>query len=620
MTQRLITTLAICLFIVTSCFSQSYSYYFNKGLDLFESDCQDAAFSTWSLGAVNNENRSRLATIYCLLNEWGTPFNRDKSDAMIDEYAKEGNEWTAFAANYWFPVIQLNWKYQGDLVMAPGCRSLMQRLASWCYYNSVFSNHTPQSVRFGGKPDIAKSLKYAKKYLAKYPYNPLCNHIVSYCYLNGQAGLPVDTLSAIKHAIHEYLNDEDDRQEMLILEYIENCDKDEIIKRVNAVIPLYEKEDYYPDLTTDSATIIETLNKKYDSQRSRAVQDILRKYYYARFAQTDYIRADCLLDSIYTISFDDFLNRYNKENIIAREYISKTIKQQIDSIYEQFRKCDDPQELKKNLRLFYLGWEKINIYEPWREWRDCATSYIDRIDDIALKIEELDYLEAEYNVSLSDLRGKLHKSAAEHFSGIINDSNYCVLVKLEEKKQPIRYHYISWNWQSSKYATANTDNNAMLYGTPAYELGRKNILSHKENVAKIYADATTYENTSTKDDIYRRVPGGIKKDKHHNEFLFSIPQLIANADEIKSFIIILEKENDGSITITDYEAYLNKFPSAYYSQYCIDAIARLTADSYTIDTPKEEIKALLKSGLSPGTIKYIKQVTKKSYLKAKQAE
>ena len=55
MTQRLITTLAICLFIVTSCFSQSYSYYFNKGLDLFESDCQDAAFSTWSLGAVNNE-------------------------------------------------------------------------------------------------------------------------------------------------------------------------------------------------------------------------------------------------------------------------------------------------------------------------------------------------------------------------------------------------------------------------------------------------------------------------------------------------------------------------------------------------------------------------------------
>ena len=71
------------------------------------------------------------------------------------------------------------------------------------------------------------------------------------------------------------------------------------------------------------------------------------------------------------------------------------------------------------------------------------------------------------------------------------------------------------------------------------------------------------------------MPGGIKKDKHHNEFLFSIPQLIANADEIKSFIIILEKENDGSITITDYEAYLNKFPSAYYSQYCIDAIGWL---------------------------------------------
>ena len=154
MTQRIITTLAICLFIVTSCFSQSYSYYFNKGLDLFESDCQDAAFSTWSLGAVNNENRSRLATIYCLLNEWGTPFNRDKSDAMIDEYAKEGNEWTAFAANYWFPVIQLDYKYMGDLTMAPGSKCLMQDLARWCNYNRIFSCHTPQSVRYGGKPNL----------------------------------------------------------------------------------------------------------------------------------------------------------------------------------------------------------------------------------------------------------------------------------------------------------------------------------------------------------------------------------------------------------------------------------------------------------------------------------
>lgn len=620
MTRRFLTTLATCLIMTTACFSQSYSYYFSKGLDLFESDCQDAAFSTWSLGALNNENRSRLATIYCLLNEWGTPFNRDKSDAMIDEYAKEGNEWTAFAANYWFPVIQLNWKYQGDLVMAPGCRSLMQRLASWCYYNSVFSSHTPQSVRFGGKPDIAKSLKYAKKYLAKYPYNPLCNHIVSYCYLNGQAGLPVDTLSAIKHAIHEYLNDEDDRQEMLILEYIENCDKDEIIKRVNAVIPLYEKEDYYPDLTTDSATIIETLNKKYDSQRSRAVQDFLRKYYLAAYAQADFIRADSLLDSIYSISIDDFVNRYKQENIIAKEYISKTIKQQIDSTYERFKEGDDLQELKKNLRLFYIGWEKIDIYEPWRKWSDCAKSYIYRIDNIALRINELDYLEAEYNVSFNDIHWDLTKLAAEHFSKIINDSNYCVLIKIEEKKQPIRHHYISWNWQSSTYATANTESKTMLFGTPAYEVGRKDILSHKEDIAKIYADATTYENTSTKDDIYRRVPGGIKKDKPHNDFLFSIPQFIANVVEIKSFIGILEKENDGSITIADYDAYLSKFPSAYYLQYCIDAQARLTADSYTLDTPKEEIKALLKSGLSPGTIKYIKQVTKKSYLKTKQAK
>ena len=62
MAHRILTTLGICLIMATTSFAQSYSYYFSKGLDLFESDCQDAAFATWRLGALNNENRSRWAT------------------------------------------------------------------------------------------------------------------------------------------------------------------------------------------------------------------------------------------------------------------------------------------------------------------------------------------------------------------------------------------------------------------------------------------------------------------------------------------------------------------------------------------------------------------------------
>ena len=42
-----------------------------------------------------------------------------------------------------------------------------------------------------------------------------------------------------------------------------------------------------------------------------------------------------------------------------------------------------------------------------------------------------------------------------------------------------------------------------------------------------------------------------------------------------------------------------------------------TADTFTLDTPKDEIKKLLDSGITKGAAKYVKTVTKKSYLKSK---
>ena len=111
-----------------------------------------------------------------------------------------------------------------------------------------------------------------------------------------------------------------------------------------------------------------------------------------------------------------------------------------------------------------------------------------------------------------------------------------------------------------------------------------------------------------------------------NKFIFSNFQLHIddetinarkNIEQICDFVELLEKEDNKSITYQDYTSYLEKYPDAYYKQYCIDGYAMATADTFTLDTPKDEIKKLLDSGITKGAAKYVKTVTKKSYLKSK---
>lgn len=90
-----------------------------------------------------------------------------------------------------------------------------------------------------------------------------------------------------------------------------------------------------------------------------------------------------------------------------------------------------------------------------------------------------------------------------------------------------------------------------------------------------------------------------------------------NIEQIYDFIELLEKEDNKTITPKDYSSYLEKYPDAYYKQYCIDGYAMAKADTFTLDTPKDEIKKLLDSGITKGAAKYVKMVTKKSYLKSK---
>ena len=159
-----------------------------------------------------------------------------------------------------------------------------------------------------------------------------------------------------------------------------------------------------------------------------------------------------------------------------------------------------------------------------------------------------------------------------------------------------------WLWKGNIIDIPESCKNYnLLYGTDSRGVGRDMLLKTMFNLFVMYNAVCSADKISKDLDI-------------------NISLVNEQANKIKEsyeFVKLLQNEDNKTITPEDYSSYLEKYPDAYYKQYCIDGYAMAKADTFTLDTPKDEIKKLLDSGISKGAAKYVKMVTKKSYLKSK---
>lgn len=231
------------------------------------------------------------------------------------------------------------------------------------------------------------------------------------------------------------------------------------------------------------------------------------------------------------------------------------------------------------------------------------------------------YANAQYRGDI----GLIDLYISDHHSNIVK-SLYDVFEKYK-KFGTYKFNYglgtvlNNWEWKDDIIPYECRSYN-MLYGSSMRETGRQELIKKVNNemmpaiqaILEIGESQFKFYSGNCTQMIFNMNQLSLPELRMGN---FSVDTVAETLMSLYYFTQIIEKENDGSIKKSDYEEYIKKYPNAYYKQYCKDGIAMLTADSYTLDTSKEEIQNLLNSGISKGAAKYIKSVTKKSYLKTK---
>ena len=580
----LVTILAVILSLVTADIMSAQNFYYRKGWEYAEIDWERSAFSEWEDGMAAGEMSSTIMVAACYMREYGVGRNVSKGVSIMENLASKNTDVALFAANFWFPILD------GDPFFnySPhaGGQYNMWSMFQWWQEKDL------RATNFGLEANYAKVIKFSKMYLAKvstgYGAN-LAKEMIGYCYENGGNGVSKNLSKAMEY--YSGLN----RFYTLATTLIESTETiDEMEQEVSELKPYIKDEDVLSSLESKTWTA-----GTYDYLP--AARDFL-KIYIDRYSADAAMR----LENWWTLN-----NPWeNPEQFrIAYTQVSPNFQKQILAYYnttiEEAEKTNVPKLY--NLWLAYPGKR-------------------DSLDEDSADFKKLNRIADKYvlywcqSVIVDQIRTRNFQATLEkllNFKSSVLPSEYLSCKKIVDSKiievlRDWERYYLnvlsgndclnSWLWNTDALRPEECAIENMCYGAPLRNDGRKRIMDAKIDLDNIHKVIVQNDSISTYSYLY-----DFKSTTHiENDVL-----------QAYDYINILEKEDNKTITPEDYSSYLEKYPDAYYKQYCIDGYAMAKADTFTLDTSKDEIKKLLDSGLSKGAAKYVKTVTKKSYLKSK---
>ena len=592
--------------------SAQQNFHFRKGWEYADIDWERSAFSEWERGMSAGEMSSTVMVAACYMREYGVGRNVSKGVSILENLAAKNAEVALFTANFWFPILDndpfFNYKPHA------GGQYNFWAMASW------WKEVDLKSTTFGLDPNYNKVMKYAKMYLSKVSApgygRSLANDMIGYCYENGLGGVSKNVYKAMEHY------GECDKFYTLALQEINKVTTREDAEKIVSTIKPY----------INDKNVLSAIQNKNDDNltdiRKSFVETYIEKYYVEEYKQLDewWITND-------PIEYPErFHSEYENAGVLKKP-IDKRFNALLQDIQENVklwqqsndRDRDDLLEINDfDIHLTLNGYTPLELAEHcsklWIAYPDSwdnskklelANSWcqlmIDDIENSSLSDEESItqllqlkessipqfYANAQYRGDL----GLIDSYISNHESNIVT-TLYDIFKKYTQRE---------WTWDGNVVPFECKTYN-LAYGSSLREIGRTKLLEkiNNEMMPDIQVLLTMGEEQFKKyigrcNDYMRRMGLNVSVYKVANTLM-----------SLYHFTQIIKKENDGSIKKSDYEEYLKKYPNAYYKQYCKDGIAMLTADSYTLATPKEEIKTLLKSGISKGAAKYVKEHTKKS--------
>ena len=584
-----VTILTVILSLVSADFMSAQNFHYRKGWEYANIDWERSAFSEWEDGMAAGEMSSTIMVAACYMREYGVGRNVSKGVSIMENLASKNTDVALFAANFWFPILDGDPFF--DYSPHAGGQYNMWSMFQWWQEKDL------RATNFGLEANYAKVIKFSKMYLAKvstgYGAN-LAKEMIGYCYENGGNGVSKDLSKALEY--YSGLN----RFYELATKLIESTGTiEEMEQEVSKLKSYIKDEDVLSSLESKTWTA-----GTYDYLP--AARDFLKVYF----------------DKYAAASASNALNWWQQHNLYQNS--------------EQFK--NDYKELNSELqseviKLLDKEYEKTDcpdsLFKIWEVY-PCDDATYKEVDEIAGKYTLLinEKIKSEFNGSYYQLFSKywdllnnnpimnsgLHHydtfSSGEYLSPRYKSYAEYIYVEAENFFREWANQYVtnlsqpspaSWIWDLTAVpAECNKDN--ICIGTALRNNGRECIIN-------------------TKKELESKLTLIAEKDSILNFFVPTFAEEIQtkelNIKQAYDFIEILEKENNKTITLEDYSSYLEKYPDAYYKQYCIDGYAMAKADTFTLDTPKDEIKKLLDSGLSKGAAKYVKTVTKKSYLKSK---
>lgn len=598
--------------------SAQQNFHFRKGWEYADIDWERSAFSEWERGMSAGEMSSTVMVAACYMREYGVGRNVSKGVSILENLAAKNPEVALFTANFWFPTLDndpfFNYKPHA------GGQYNFWAMASW------WKEVDLKSTTFGLDPNYNKVMKYAKMYLSKVSTpgygRSLANDMIGYCYENGLGGVSKNMSKALEY----YSIGNATKFYSYATELINKTTTiEEMEKVVSSIKPYIKNKDALATLEKKSWSGVFT---GYDPE-------------------TDFLTA--------------YLDRYTKDIAVKLEdwWTLNNPLENPEQFKTEYKKVNSMMQTKilNEFTTLYKNIKGITISKSLENlWISCPDSLVELKNDIAQN-----YITKKFNEIKNDNKSDFVMRFKE-----LNDlksssimSNYLSLLdtELKETNDEWQIFYIGtliddkrngcwlWNYNitiPSEYTVFN-----IIYGSLTRENARNQIKSLKEDILSIcklienkqdisnlgynidvnnilnrirdgYVSSSfsSYQIDKCKGNILKIIRSG-KSSKDIDSELTSIEKNSSKFGQYLDFISLLEKEDNKSITPEDYTEYLKKYPDAYYRQYCIDGYAMTTADTYTLDTPKEESKTLLKSGISKGAAKYVKEHTKKSYLKTK---
>lgn len=588
--------LLVFIFLVCVANQTSFAQYYHylKGLERCVEAANykdtwylDKAFNEWEEGHDAGEFASAMMLAHCYMVERGTTRNLSKATSIIESWIPRNPDALVFAAYHWLPRDDF-WTNEQLY------ESLCQEESEYGTLRYYFGIRDRRAADYGGVANFSKSFKYANTYLAKNPQNEyyvkLCKEIVGFGYLLGLGGVEVNFLKALNYLSEERVLWEINK---VLSVYKE---KDGLKGKIKELLPVLKKVDLDKLLTSDDVLEVSAAIGSADGAKKK----ILTHYLTVGFPVFTEFEA--------WISENDPVK--NPKSFLANyENLSPAVKQLVlDKTIELVLDINGPAMHPDILSFAYFS-----VKDEWtdakRRIADMWCSYVhydfNHINDPEHFIKTYDEFLQTHIASSLEIDGRKMCDLSNHSDykieerlesfmlslGIIEDRNKFELLErfpdgsrfvtdLEKVCEHEKIYYPRFN----SYLLFDVDGKAEL-------LGVKNTKYYLE-IESVYERLAALP-AETRDYVIREK--GLSFDGY-----FAAQALFE----------IFDKETKGTIQVSDYDEYLEKYKSSHYARYCSEARLMLIADACTKSTPKEEIKELVSSAYYKETKKYIKTVIK----------